>query len=687
MSNVHLKTKVRYLKGVGETRAAALAKLGIETVGDLLSFYPHSYDDRSVVQPISTLKPDTSACIFAMVTADPRSSRISGGRDLVKLRVCDDTGSVDIAFFNQGYVKRQLLQGNRYYFYGKIGGTPGRPSMTNPLFEKEGDPASKTRCIVPIYPLTAGISQKVLSNTIRQAMEAVIDELPDVLPEADRLEYQLCCTPFALENIHFPRDIAALSAARRRLIFEELYILSCALRQLRGRRVEYSGIPIQPADLSVFYAALPFSPTSAQCRAIEQAIADLHSERPMNRLVQGDVGSGKTLVAAALIWYVCQSGLQCAFMAPTEILARQHYATLTGFLEPFGLRVGLLTGSMTAKQKRNAKEQIACGFLDLVIGTHALISDDVQFSDLGLVVTDEQHRFGVAQRSALSEKGHTPHTLVMSATPIPRTLALLIYGDLDVSIIDELPPGRQTVDTFAVGEEMRQRIYAFIRRLVGEGRQVFIVCPMVEESEADVSGLKSAVEYATELQQNIFPDLRIACVHGKMKGTLKDAVMTAFVQGEFDILVSTTVIEVGVDVPNAALMIVENAERFGLSQLHQLRGRVGRGSYKSYCVLFSCTRNEDTRARLRIMTKTNDGFQIAEEDLRLRGPGDFFGTQQHGLPEMHIADLCTDVNILKQAQHAAARLLQSDPNLALPEHQLLRQKVEHLFTLPSGVFN
>lgn len=687
MADLHLETEVRYLKGVGETRASALAKLGILTVGDLLTFYPHNYDDRSVIHPVSRLEPDTTACILAMVIADPRTSRISGGRELVKLRVCDDTGSVDITYFNQSYVKRQLIQGERYYFYGRVSGNPGRLAMINPLFEKEGEPASKTRCIVPVYPLTAGISQKIISNLVRRALDAVVDEIPDALPESDRLEYQLCPTPFALENIHFPRDIPSLSAARRRLIFEELYVLSCALRQLRGRRVEHSGIPIRPADLSVFYAALPFSPTGAQRRAVEQAIADLHSGRPMNRLVQGDVGSGKTLVAAALIWYVCQSGLQCAFMAPTEILSRQHLETMTRFLEPLGLRIGLLTGSMTAKQKRNVREQIACGFLDLVVGTHALISDDVHFSDLGLVITDEQHRFGVAQRSALAEKGHTPHTLVMSATPIPRTLALLIYGDLDVSIIDELPPGRQTVDTFAVGEEMRQRIYAFIRRLVGEGRQVFIVCPMVEESETIPMNLKSAVDYATELQEEIFPDLRVACVHGKMKGTLKDAVMTAFVQGEFDILVSTTVIEVGVDVPNAALMVVENAERFGLSQLHQLRGRVGRGQHKSYCVLFSSTRNEDTRARLRILTKTNDGFKIAEEDLRLRGPGDFFGTQQHGLPEMHIADLCTDVNVLKEAQHAAERLLQSDPDLSRPEHQALRKKIEHLFTLPSGVFN
>lgn len=689
MAEIHLETEVRYLKGVGEARASALAKLGIQTVGDLISFYPHSYDDRSVVQAVSSLEPDTSACILATVVTNPRSSRISGGRDLVKLCACDDTGSIDIVFFNQSYVKRQLLQGVRYYFYGRISGKPGHPTMTNPLFEKEDTPASKTRRIVPVYPLTAGISQKILSNTIRRALDIVIDSLPDVLSEADQLQYQLCRTSFALENIHFPRDRASLAAARRRLIFEELYVLSCALRQLRGRRDVHCGIPIRHADLSIFYAALPFSPTGAQRRAVDQAVADLHSTRPMNRLIQGDVGSGKTLVAAALIWYVCQSGLQCAFMAPTEILAQQHFSTLTRFLAPFGLRVGLLTGSMTAKQKRNVREQLACGFLDLVIGTHALLNDDVYFSDLGLVITDEQHRFGVAQRSALSEKGHTPHTLVMSATPIPRTLALLIYGDLDVSVLDELPPGRQTVDTFAVGEEMRQRIYAFIRRLVGEGRQVFIVCPMVEESEADspTAGLKSAVEYATELQQTIFPDLRIACVHGKMKGALKDAIMTAFAEGEFDILVSTTVIEVGVDVPNAALMVVENAERFGLSQLHQLRGRVGRGQHKSYCVLFSSTRNADTRARLRILTKTNDGFQIAEEDLRLRGPGDFFGTQQHGLPEMHIADLCTDVNILKQAQYAAEQVLRSDPDLSLPEHKALQKKVAHLFTLPSGVFN
>ena len=419
---------------------------------------------------------------------------------------------------------------------------------------------------------------------------------------------------------------------------------------------------------------------------MKQALSDMTGGRAMSRLIQGDVGSGKTLVAAALIWFTWKGGYTSAFMAPTEILAEQHFSTLSSLLAPLGMHVGKLTGSMTAKEKRLAKEALKSGEFDLVVGTHALFSEDVEYTKLGLVVTDEQHRFGVNQRSALIGKGEKPHVLVMSATPIPRTLALIIYGDLDVSVIDELPPGRQKVDTFTVDESYRQRLNGFIRKLVGEGRQVFVVCPMVEENEELPVKLKSAQEHARELALT-FPELRVACVHGKMKPRDKDRIMADFVAGETDILVATTVIEVGVDVPNAALMIVENAERFGLSQLHQLRGRVGRGAHKSYCILVSDNDSEEVRARLKIMSKTNDGFQISEEDLRLRGPGDFFGSRQHGLPEMHAADLGTDVNVLQKAQEEARRLLERDPDLSLPQHAALRERVDTLFRLNASGFN
>ena len=463
-------------------------------------------------------------------------------------------------------------------------------------------------------------------------------------------------------------------------------MLACALGKIRGERVREGGIPIPNEDPEEFWRSLPFSPTGAQRRAVEQALEDMDSGAVMNRLVQGDVGSGKTLVAAALIWAAWKNGLCSAFMAPTEILAQQHYATLTGFLAPFGLRVGKLTGSMSAKAKREVKAALKNGELDLLIGTHALFSEDVDYPRLGLVVTDEQHRFGVRQRSALIGKAGKPHVLVMSATPIPRTLALIIYGDLDVSIIDELPPGRQKVDTFAVDESYRARLNGFIRKLVGEGRQVFVVCPMVEENEELPTPLKSAEEHAKELAAT-FPDLRVACVHGKMKPKDKDAVMAAFVRGEADILVSTTVIEVGVDVPNAALMIVENAERFGLSQLHQLRGRVGRGKHKSWCILVSDNDSEEVKARLSILCKTSDGFKISEEDLRLRGPGDFFGSRQHGLPATHLADLGGNAQVLQRAQQEATALLSRDPDLSAQENRALRERVELLFRQNADSFN
>ena len=485
--------------------------------------------------------------------------------------------------------------------------------------------------------------------------------------------------------MHFPPDWETLALARRRLTFEEFFVLSCATQRLRAQRESVPGERIPTPDVKEFYAALPFSPTRAQRRAADEALRDMVSGKRMSRLLQGDVGSGKTLVAAALLWAAQRAGYQSAFMAPTEILAQQHVKTLQGFLAPFGIRVCLLTGSMKAKEKSAVKAALEEGVCDVAVGTHALLTEDVRFHNLGLAVTDEQHRFGVEQRGALGEKGAQPHILVMSATPIPRTLALMIYGDLDVSILNELPPGRQKIDTFAVPSSYHERIYAFLRKLVAEGRQAYIVCPMVSENDELPDERKAVTAYAEMLQKEVFPDLRIAPIHGKMKPKEKDALMRAFAAHEIDVLVSTTVIEVGVDVPNAALMLIENAECFGLSQLHQLRGRVGRGRHKSYCVLVSDNKGEENKQRLKVMSSTSDGFAIAEEDLKLRGPGDFFGSRQHGLPVLRVADLSCDLSLLHETQSAAGQLLAADP--ALKNHPLLKARVELLFELNADARN
>lgn len=679
-------TEIRYLKGIGEKKALAFNKLGIETVRDLVTLFPRRYEDRSEFKPIALTMPDETVCIHAIVADTPHLSRIRRGLEIVKFRAVDESGSVDITYFNQAYIKNQIHQGEAYNFYGKISIHGSKRSMTNPVYERDGMPGGITGRIVPIYPLAAGLTQKNVLNAVSLALELCRDALPDVLPEDIREKYQLAQLEFAYKNIHAPSDFEALEIARRRLIFEELFLLTCALGRMKGSHGKADGIKLSPVDLNEFFSSLPFSPTSAQRRAVNDAISDMLSGNAMNRLVQGDVGSGKTLVAAALMWAAWKNGLMSAFMAPTEILAEQHYSTLSDMLSGFGIKIEKLTGSMTAKPKREVKEKLSAGEVDIIVGTHALFSEDVEYRKLGLVVTDEQHRFGVNQRSSLIAKSDKPHVLVMSATPIPRTLALIIYGDLDISVIDELPPGRQKVDTFAVTESYRARLNAFIKKLVSEGRQVFIVCPMIEENDELSAPLKSAQEHAEELKK-IFPELNIACVHGKMKPREKNEIMSAFVAGEINILVSTTVIEVGVDVPNAALMIVENAERFGLSQLHQLRGRVGRGQHKSYCVLVSDTDNEVSVSRLKVMTKTNDGFKISEEDLRLRGPGDFFGSRQHGLPSMHIANLCTDMSVLQTAQSAAQELLLSDPDLCKPEHAELKSAVELLFKRSADMIN
>lgn len=682
----YLDTDIRYCKGIGEKKARLFNKLGIFSVHDLVSYFPRKYEDRSNFTPIALTADGETVCIKGLVADTPRLTRIRRGMELVKFRVVDESGSVDITFFNQPYIKDSVHRGESLNIYGKIIGVGARRTMSNPVMEREDSPAGVTGRIVPVYRLTTGLSQKLIMSAVRQALDVCGGQLPEVLPEKLREKYRLAQTRYAYENIHFPASFEDLELARRRLVFEELFLLACALGKMKGSRNKYDGVIMQRLPMDEFLAALPFEPTNAQRRAINDCLCDMQSGKAMSRLVQGDVGSGKTLVAAALIWYCAKNGHDSVFMAPTDILANQHFDTLSRLLEPLGLRVGKLTGSMTAKQKREAKELIKAGCYDLVVGTHALFSDDVEYSDLSLVITDEQHRFGVSQRASLISKGVQPHVLVMSATPIPRTLALIIYGDLDISVIDELPPGRQKVDTFAVNESYRSRLNAFIRKLVSEGRQVFVVCPMIEENDELPPNLKPVQVHAQELQK-YFPDLHVGCVHGKLRPKEKNDIMSTFVAGDINILVSTTVIEVGVDVPNAALMIVENADRFGLSQLHQLRGRVGRGKHKSYCVLVSDSDNAVSEARLNVMTKTGNGFEIAEEDLKLRGPGDFFGARQHGLPAMHVADLGSDMNVLQTAQAAAQDILNADPELSLPENAALRAAVGRLFELNSDTLN
>ena len=592
-----LNTDVRFVRGVGEARAKSLAKLGITDLKSLISYFPRAYEDRRESHRIAELQVGERACVTAMVASEPKLSRIRKGLELVKLRVVDESAALELTYFNQSYLKNTFHVGESYTFYGTVEGTLLRRTMTNPVFEREGLRAV-TGCIVPVYPLTAGVGQSLLHRAIRQGLDEGADRLPDLLPAELRRQHGLCDVRYAYENIHFPADDAALAAARRRFAFEELYFLTLGLRLLRARRTTVKGKTCAAVDMTPFFGALPFSLTGAQARAVDDILRDMTAERPMNRLVQGDVGSGKTMVAAAGIYFAAKNGLQAALMAPTEILAEQHYHTLAPLLEKLGVRCALLTASTKAKTRRSILEQLAAGEIDLAIGTHALLSPDISYQNLGLVVTDEQHRFGVNQRAALGAKGENPHLLVMSATPIPRTLALMIYGDLDVSVIDELPPGRRSIETYAVPSSYHERIYAFLEKQLAEGRQAYIVCPMVEENGELPDERKAVTAYAEKLQKEVLPNRTVRFLHGKMKPKEKETVMRAFAAGEIDVLVSTTVVEVGVDVPNASVMLIENAECFGLSQLHQLRGRVGRGPWQSYCILVSDNRGEDNKTRL-----------------------------------------------------------------------------------------
>ena len=677
-----LSDPVTILKGVGPSKAKLLAQLNIHTLRDLICHFPRGYEDRTRLIPIEKLEPDIPACFKAMVMNTPRTAHVRKGLDLTRVQVADHSARLNLTFFNNRFAAENLQYGKEYIFYGAVSGDFVGYSMTNPVFESLDSAPVTTRRILPIYPLTAGLTNAALMKLIRQAM-AVCDPPEEVIPLSVRNRYNILPSDRAYTAIHEPSSMEEADMAKRRLVFEEFFIFSAGLSLMRVSRAEKKTRPWEDLDLTSFCASLPF--TGAQTRAIRDILGDLGRGTPMNRLVQGDVGSGKTMVAAAAAYLAARNHKQAALMAPTEILAEQHYASFQKLFAPMGINVALLTGSMTAKEKKAIRTAIEAGECDLIVGTHALLSDTTSFHDLGLVIADEQHRFGVGQRAKLSAKGQDPHVLVMSATPIPRTLALLMYGDLEVSIIDELPPGREPVDTFLVGESYRPRINAFIRKQVSEGHQCYVVCPAVEENGE--LNLKAATEWAQTLQQTVFPDLRVALLHGQMKGAEKEAVMADFSKGNADILVATTVIEVGVDVPNSTLMVIEDADRFGLSQLHQLRGRVGRGKAKSYCILTSHNRNPDTLQRLKALCKTNDGFKIAEEDLKLRGPGDFFGSRQSGLPVFQVANLSMDLQTLKDAQTASAAWIDTEGTADTPESIALRERIGDLFTRAEGTMN
>ena len=679
-----LSDPITVLSGIGPSKAKQFAQLNIFTLRDLICHFPRGYEDRTKLVTIDKLEVDKPACFKAMVMGTPRTSHIRKGLDITKVTVADHTARLNLTFFNRKFTADQLQYGKEYIFYGAVSGDFIGYNMSSPAFESLDSAPVVTRRILPIYPLTAGLSNAVMLKTIRQAL-AVCDVPEEIIPEEVRLQFGILPAERAYYAIHEPSTMEEAQMAKKRLVFEEFFVFSAGVALMRASRVGKYTAPYENTNLQPFYATLPFALTGAQNRAVEEIRRDLMKGVPMNRLVQGDVGSGKTMVAAAAAYMAAQNHRQAAMMAPTEILAEQHYQGLCKLFRPLGLRLALLTGSMKESEKKKVRAAIAAGEVDLTIGTHDLITDSTEFADLGLVIADEQHRFGVAQRSKLSEKGADPHLLVMSATPIPRTLALIMYGDLDVSILDELPPGRQSVDTFLVDESYRPRINAFLRKQVEEGHQCFVVCPAVEDNP-DL-GIKATETWAKTLQETVFPNLRVMLLHGQMKGAEKEAVMTAFAAGEGDILVATTVIEVGVDVPNATLMVIEDADRFGLSQLHQLRGRVGRGSAKSYCILTSQNKNPETKQRLKALCATTDGFKIAEEDLKLRGPGDFFGSRQSGLPVFRVADLSFDLQTLKDAQVASVKWIEGSGTSDTPEAAALRSRIGELFRRAKGTMN
>ena len=674
-------TPVRYLKGVGPKTAERFEKLGIVTLADLLCHYPRRYIDFSRPYSIAEAPPDTECVVKAEVFAKPAGRILPGGRRMERITAGDDVSSLEITWFNNPYATQKLELGQEYYFEGIVTGGMLRRQMVNPQVRTAAQITAAP--FEAVYPQTEGLSSTVIAKCIRQLLPHA-ELLPDPLPEEMLKKYRLLSKADAVRAIHCPATEEEAFAARRRLIYEELLVLQLGIGRMKNRGSASTGAPMQRLDPAPFWASLPFSPTGAQRRAVDEILTDLSGSTSMNRLLQGDVGSGKTLVAAAAIWACIRSGYQAALLAPTEILAAQHAENLNRMLAPFGMRVALLTGGMKAAARRTTLVAIRSDEADLVVGTHAILSEGVEFARLGLAVVDEQHRFGVRQRGMLAEKAANPHLLVMSATPIPRTLGLLIYGDLDISILDELPPGRKPVKTRCITGKKRRDLYGFLDREIGAGRQVYIVCPAIEDTPD--GGLNAVKSYYEDIAKALLPDRRVGLMHGKLKPKEKAAVMDDFKAGRLDALVSTTVIEVGVDVPNATVMVIENAERYGLSALHQLRGRVGRGAAESWCFLVSDNTAESVQKRLKFLCSTSDGFAVAQFDLETRGPGDFFGSRQHGLPTLQIADLMNDTRTLHAAQAEAAALLTADPLLEAPGHSLLAAQVEQMFT-KAGAMN
>ena len=675
---IDLEKDVKYIKGVGPNRVQLLNKLGVFTLKDLITYYPRTYEDRSKPKNIAECIDGEEVLIEAYASGRVSDVRLRG-KTMQKLVIRDETGVATAVWFNQSYLKNKFEQGKKYTFYGKVNNTFGRITINSPVFDEEGK-TSNTGKIIPIYPLTFKLSQNMIRKIIENAIKEVEGKLEETLPEYILKEYHLEGINEATKNIHFPKEFKDFNTARNRLAFEELLTMQLALLELKNSYInEEKGIQFSKnVHMSDIINKLPFQLTNAQRRVLEEIDNNMESEKPMNRLLQGDVGSGKTVIAMCSAYKAVKCGYQVAIMAPTAILATQHLENFKNMLDELDIKCELLISAMTKKKKTELLERLANGEIDILIGTHALLQENVEFKNLGLVVTDEQHRFGVKQRTTIVEKGQNPDVLVMTATPIPRTLALILYGDLDISIIDELPPNRKKIDTFAVTKGMEDRINNFIKVQLKEGRQAYIVCPLVEENEE--LDLKSVEKLYEKCKTETFPEYRVEYIHGKMKAKDKDDIMMRFKNREIDILISTTVIEVGVDVPNANIMVIEDAQRFGLAQLHQLRGRVGRGEYKSYCILKYEGKGETVRKRMKVMCDTNDGFIISEKDLELRGAGDFFGTMQHGLPEFKIANLFEDMQILKMAQEVAIKIIDKDPKLEKEENFKLKRLISDKFT-------